>query len=438
MKILLLSQYYAPEPTARAHELGSSLSQRGHKVIAITGFPSYPHGKIYEGYRMRLWEWEKREGVSVLRLPLFPDHSRSVVRRSLYYASFATSASLFGPLVASRADAMYVYLHPPTIGIAAVLISVLRGVPIVCEIQDIWPESLITTGMVQNQRVLKWLDNLERFVYRQSAAIVAVSPGFRPSLIRKGVPAEKIHFISNWANESIHRRVPPSTRLAEASGMAGRFNVLYTGNIGPAQALETVVEAAEKLQDLQEVQFVLAGDGVERPSLEAAVAKRKLSNVRFLGQQPVDRMPDLYALADVLLLHLRRDPLFRITIPSKTLGYLASGKPILTAAPGDATEMVLQANAGLACEAQDSSALASAVRRFYAMSPGVRIQMGEAGREAFLQKYSRGVLVSRYEQLLQSVARRRSPALKGPSAACEGGSVFSGSRDFSSIWSRGK
>jgi colanic acid biosynthesis glycosyl transferase WcaI len=409
MKFLILSQYYAPEPTARAHELGSSLSQRGHEVIAITGFPSYPFGKIYDGYRMRLWEWERREGVSVLRLPLFPDHSRSVTRRGLYYASFATSASVFGPLVASRVDAMYVYLHPPTIGIAAGLIRLLRGVPFVCEIQDLWPESLIATGMVRNRPLLNSLDSLERLVYRHSAAIVVVSPGFTPSLIRKGVPAEKIHVISNWADESVHRPIPPSPSLAQETGMWGRFNVLYTGNIGPAQALETVLEAAENLQDLHEVQFVLAGDGVERPYLEAAAAKRKLSNVRFLGQQPLERMPDLYALADVLLVHLRRDPLFTTTIPSKMLGYLASGKPILAAAPGEATEIVLQAGAGLACEAQDASALASAIRRFYAMPQGVRIQMGEAGREVFLQKYSRGALVSRYEQLLQSVARCRSP-----------------------------
>jgi colanic acid biosynthesis glycosyl transferase WcaI len=406
MKILILSQYYAPEPTPRAHELASSLSQRGHEVIAITGFPSYPLGKIYHGYRMRLWEWERRDGVSVLRLPLFPDHSRSVVRRSLYYASFATSASVFGPLVASRVDVMYVYLHPPTIGIAAWLIRLLRGVPIVCEIQDIWPESLMATGMVRNRRLLSWLDSLERLVYRHSAAIVVVSPGFVPRLIKKGVSAEKIHVISNWADESIDRPMPPSQSLAQETGMRGRFNVLYTGNLGPAQALETVLEAAENLEDLHEVQFVLAGDGVDRPYLESAAAKRKLRNVRFLGQQPRDRIPGLCALADVLLLHLRRDPLFATTIPSKTIGYLASGKPILVAAPGEASEIVLQAKAGLACEAQDASALASAVRRLYATPPAVRIQMGEAGREVFLQKYSRGALVSRYEQLLQSVSRR--------------------------------
>ena len=418
MKILILSQYYAPEPTARAHELASSLSRRGHKTVAITGFPNYPHGEIYDGYRMRLWEWERREGVSVLRLPLFPDHSRSVARRSLYYASFAMAASLWGPLIGTGMDAMYVYLHPPTIGIAAMLIRLLRGVPFVCEIQDLWPESLLATGMVQNQRLLKWLDSLERFVYRHSAAIVAVSPGFVPNLIRKGVPPEKIHVISNWADESVHRPVPPSPKLAQETGMAGHFNVLYTGNMGPAQGLETVVEAADKLQDLRDVQFVLAGEGVERPSLEAAAKKRKLSNVHFLGQQPVDRMSDLYALADVLLLHLRRDQLFTTTIPSKTLGYLASGKPILAAAPGDVSEIVLQAKAGLTCEAQDSSALASTVRRFYTMSPTVRAQMGENGREAFLQKYSRGALVPCYEQLLESVAKHRLPTVKEASAAC--------------------
>jgi colanic acid biosynthesis glycosyl transferase WcaI len=418
MKILILSQYYAPEPTARAHELASSLSHRGHEVMAITAFPSYPHGKIYDGYKIRPWQWEKREGVSILRLPLFPDHSRSTLKRSLSYASFAMSASLLGPLVATRVDVMYVYLHPPTIGVAAGLISFLRGVPFVCEIQDVWPESLLATGIVRNPRVLKWLDSLERFVYKHSAAIVAVSPGFVPSLVRKGVPAGKLHVISNWADESIHRPVPSSPRLARETGMEGRFNVLYTGNMGPAQALETVLRAAEDLQDLRDVQFVLAGQGLEKPYLEAVAAKRKLSNVRFLEQQPVDRVRDLHALADVLLLHLRRDPLFATTIPSKTLSYMASGKPILAAAPGDASDIVLQAGAGLACAAQDSSALANAVRRFYAMSPDTRTQMGEAGRQVFLQKYSRGALVPRYEQVLQSVARRRSTALRETSAAC--------------------
>ena len=407
MRILLLSQLYAPEPDLKVHPLAADLARRGHAVTAITGFPNYPQGRLYDGYRLRPWQWEERQGVRVLRLPLYPDHSRSPVRRSLNYLSFAASASLLGPLLCGPLDAIWVYCPPLTVGVPAWWTGLLRRAPFIFNIHDMWPETLLATGMVRSPQLLGALGALARFVYRRAAAITVVSPGFKRNLVEKGVPPGKIHVIPNWADEEVYRPVPADPALAAQCGMAGRFNVVFAGNMGLAQGLETVLEAAALLRDLPRVQFVLIGDGVAAAELAARAGEQGLANVRFLPRQPAGRMPQYYALADVLLVHLKRDPLFEITIPSKTLAYLACGRPILCAVAGDGAEVVESVGAGLVCPPQEATALAQAVRELYAMPAPRRERMGQAGRQAFLAGYTRRALVDRYEALLLQVAARR-------------------------------
>jgi len=404
---LLLSQWYIPEPDIKVHLLGKGLVARGHQVTSITGFPNYPQGRIYPGFHQRLWQWEHRDGVRVLRLPLYPDHSHSAVRRILNYVSFAASASLMGPVLCGAADVMWVYHPPLTVGIPAWWISLLRHIPFVYEIQDMWPETVVASGMMSSELVAKWLGGLAQFVYRRAAAITVISPGFKRNLVAKGVPPEKIHVIPNWADEDIYKPVPPDPGLAVQHGLSGRFNIIYAGNMGTAQALSNVIEAADLLRDLPQIQFVFIGDGVEEPALRRRAHERGLENVRFLGRQPAAEMPRFYALADALLVHLKRDPLFEITIPSKTLAYLACGRPILAAVSGDAADVVRDAGAGVVCYPEDPEALAAAVRKLYKMSPSEREAMGQAGRAAYLANYTRQVLLNRYEELLTEVARTR-------------------------------
>ena len=190
MKTLLLSQLYHPEPEIKVHLLGKGLVARGHHVTAITGFPNYPLGRIYPGYRQHWWHWENKDGVYVLRLPLYPDHSRSSIKRSLNYLSFAVSASLLGPILCGDADVMWVYHPPLTVGIPAWWIGLLRRMPFIFEIQDMWPDTLPVSGMVSNELVLSWLGRLANFIYRRSAAVTVISPGFKRNLVNKGVPAE--------------------------------------------------------------------------------------------------------------------------------------------------------------------------------------------------------------------------------------------------------
>jgi glycosyltransferase involved in cell wall biosynthesis len=382
------------------HILGKGLVERGHQVSVVTGFPNYPEGRIYPGYRQRLCQREEIDGVRIFRLPLFPDRSRSALRRSANYLSFAASASLLGPAVSGPTDVMLVYHPPSTLGIPAWLISSLRRVPFVYEIQDMWPETLPATGMVRNPFILNALTKLSTFTYRRAAAITVISPGFKRSLVQKGVPEQKIHVVLNWGYEGAYKLVPPDEGLAREWGMLGRFNVVYAGNMGPAQGLHNVLEAARLLTDCPAIQFVLLGHGVDRADLEERVRAKQIPNVRFLPAQPMECMPSVYALADALLIHLVNDPLFEITIPGKTQSYLASGRPLLVAVSGDAADLVLEAGAGVAARPSDPADLARAVRELYARPPEQRQAMGMAGRKYYLENLAPNILIDRYEHLL--------------------------------------
>lgn len=405
MRILILSQWYVPEPVLLLQELAQTLLGRGHGVTVLTGFPNYPSGRLYPGYRTRLLQRETIAGVSIVRVPLYPDHSRSGFRRALNYLSFAISAALLGWWSVSRPDVIFVYHPPLTVGVPAFVLSRLWRVPFVYQIQDMWPETLSATGMVRNRHILGIVGRIATWVYSKAESICVISHGFRASLISKGVPPEKINVISNWVDTTTYYPAQRDSSFAEGLGLAGRFNVIFAGNIGEAQGLETVVEAAAMLSELEKLQFVFVGDGVALPRLKQAVRERRLLNVSFLDPQPSKNMPRMYALADVLLVHLRDDPLFRMTIPHKIFAYMACGKPVLAAVAGDAAEIVSKAGAGLICPPQDPHALALTVQRICDMTEMEREKMGEAGLVAARTKYSREILAGEIESLLLSAVK---------------------------------
>jgi colanic acid biosynthesis glycosyl transferase WcaI len=406
VRILLLSQWYDPEPNIKSHTLARDLQGQGHTLTALTGFPNYPAGELYPGYVLRWRQWEQRDGVRVLRVPLYPEHSRSGLKRILNYLSFALAASTIGAALCGPADVMWVYHPPLTVGLPAWWIGLLRHIPFVYEIQDLWPETLAATGMLNSPRLLKWVGHFGKFVYRRAAAITVISPGFKRNLIEKGVPADKIHVIPNWADEEVYRPVARDETRAREHGLRDRFNIMFAGVMGAAQALDTVLDAAESLRDVPAVQFVLIGDGIDVERLKQQVAARDLTNVRFIGRQPAERMPHFFAWADALLVHLKRDPLFEITIPSKTIAYLACGRPILCGVAGDAADVVRDAQAGLIVPPQDAGALAQAVRDLAHMPVDQREALGRNGRAAFEKHYTRAVLVQKYEALFEEVAAR--------------------------------
>jgi glycosyltransferase involved in cell wall biosynthesis len=346
---------------------------------------------------------ETIEGVPVVRVALYPEHSRSAIKRIVNFLSFAFSSACLAPFLVSRPDVLFVYHPPLTVGIPAIWLSWFWRAPFVYQIQDMWPETLSATGMLEDRRVLSWVARFARSVYARAAAICVISPGFRSNLLSKGVPGEKIQVISNWVDTTVYQPVEPDPVLAESLGLLGRFNVMFAGNMGEAQGLETVVEAAALLQDLPDIQFVLVGDGTVEPKLQDMARARGLANVRFLGRHPIGDMPHLYALAAVLLIHLKDDPLFRITIPHKTFTYMASGKPVLAAMAGDAADLVVTSAAGLVCKPGDPAALADTVRRFFELPAADRLRMARNGLKAVHDRFSRDQIVGGLETILRHV-----------------------------------
>jgi glycosyltransferase involved in cell wall biosynthesis len=389
------------------HYLCSGLVKKGHAVTALTGFPNYPKGKTYVGYKQKVYQKELIDGVRVIRIPVYPDRSRSFLKRSLNNLSFPAASSILGGFLTDRPDVMLVQHPPITLGIPAYLISRIHRIPFVFLIQDMWPETLPATGMVSNPTILKAIGRLAKFTYAKAKSIAVISPGFKRNLVEKGVPEEKVEVIYNCAYESSFPSVEKDHSLGKELGLIGYFNILYAGNIGPAQGLHNVIDAASLLTDIQDLHFVFMGDGVERERLERTVVERSLRNIKFVNRIPMEKMPFIYAQVEAVMVHLTDDPLFEITIPGKTQSCLLSGRPIIASVNGDAADLVVKAGAGFAVKAMDPDGLAQAVRGLYNMPSNEREAMGLSGRNFYLKNLSPEVQVKKYEQLFKEIIERR-------------------------------
>ena len=375
-RVLLLTQWFDPEPTFKGLVFARELVRQGFELEVVTGFPNYPGGRLYAGYKIKLIQREFIDGVQITRLPLYPSHDISAVSRVMNYLSFAASAFVYCLFITKRADVMYAYHPPLTVGIAASLIRKLRDIPLVYDIQDMWPDTLRATGMLNNFQALALVGRVCDWVYKQVDQLVVLSPGFKRLLVQRGVSDRKIEVIYNWADESA--LISQDGSLPEDFPGRDRFRVMFAGNIGKAQALDTLLDAAAMLQGSSfRASFVLLGGGLEVSRLKARANQMKLGNVVFLPPVPMSEVGTLLAAADVLLVHLRKDPLFEITIPSKTQAYMAAGKPLLMAVEGDAAALVSQARCGLVTESENPQALADSVETFSAMPACDLNAMGE-------------------------------------------------------------
>ncbi len=403
MRILLLTQYFAPEPAAKFTELARDLGTRGHQVQVLTSFPCYPHGRTYEGYRQAFSRQEIIDGNLVTRVAQFPDHSRSVFKRALYYFSFALSAATIGLIQTKRADVIYVYQSALPTGLAAWVISRVKRMPYVLDVVDLWPESVAATGILHNRLLLWLIRAVAKFIYKRADRIHVITKGYRQNLIAMGVAPEKIRVLYHWPSSGCAAPAPRDEQLARQEGFHGRFNIFYAGQVGPCQQLQTVLKAAELLKDLPKVQFVIAGSGVDYASLEQQATTLQLENVRFLGRRPPHEIAKMYALSEMLLVHLKPDPMSRVSIPSKTFSYMAAGRPLLMAIEGEAGEMIQRHQCGTTVKPSEPVALADAVRKHYTETPETRQTYGDAARKAYLENYCKEVLIPKVENSLLQV-----------------------------------
>jgi lipopolysaccharide/colanic/teichoic acid biosynthesis glycosyltransferase/glycosyltransferase involved in cell wall biosynthesis len=403
MKILIVTQWFEPEPTFKGLLFAKELVARGHEVEVLTGFPNYPGGKVYPGYKIRPWVREKIGGVDVLRVALYPSHDNSKLHRILNYASFALSAIVFGTVMIGKPDVMYVYHPPITVGLAAAIIGFLRRTPFVYDIQDLWPDTVVASGMLSNPGALGLLGSLCKLVYRRASHITVLSRGFKETLARRGVPPDKIDVIYNWCDETVFKG--DSKSEARLASSADKFSILFAGTMGTAQGLDSVLHAAQICRrTVPTVEFVFIGGGVERAGLERMAEEMQLDNVRFLPRQPMHAMGRILVGADALLVHLKDNPLFRITIPSKTQAYLAAGKPILMGVRGDAADLVKQSQSGILCEPGNPQSIADAVKKLADAGTERLSAMGRSGRAFYEIALSLSIGVEKFDRIFKAAA----------------------------------
>lgn len=388
MRIAFITQWYDPEVGSAAipGAVVRALQQRGHEVEVITGFPNYPTGRLYEGYRVRPYRREEIRGVVVHRVPLYPNHDSSAVRRIINFLSFMVSATVMAPVLGRRCQVALVYSTPATVGLVGVVMRALLRRPFVLYVQDLWPDTLTATGMLPRRmiRPAEWL--LHRFcnlVYRSAAHIAVISPGMKTLLQTRGVPEAKIDVVYNWVDEHLFRPAP-ATRSDNAS-----FTVMYAGSIGAVQGLDVAVRALAMLRPDEDVRLRLIGAGAEVSSLERLASELGVSTrVSFAGPRPVQEMSEVMAGADVQLVCLKDDPLFHLTMPSKIQAILASGRPVITCAPGDAAALTTESGAGWSVAPGDAAGLVEAIREARALPHQELEELGKAGHVFYEEKLS--------------------------------------------------
>jgi len=403
MRVLILSQFFEPEPLPKTMDLAQGLVARGHSVTVITGFPNYPSGNLYPGYRIRLFARDTVRGIPVLRTALFPSHGTSITGRLANYGSFMLS-SVLGAFLTPACDVMYVWHPPLTIGVSAWLIGRLKGIPYVYDVQDIWPDGGVWTGIVRSGGFLvRAMHLLERFVYAKADHLLVVTEGAKRNLMAKGVPERKLSIASQLSDDKLFSRYDPARadEIARRFGFSERFVVMFTGNIGLVQGLDSALAAAGLLQDAHpDVLFAIIGDGTDRGRLMAQSKALGLKSVLFIDHQPMKDIPDFVANAGALLLPLKPSPISELAIPLKTFAYMASGRPIVAALTGAAADLISRAGAGFAVDPENPQALADAILRLKALTAEERAAIGARARAYLVAHHSKERVIDDHVAML--------------------------------------
>ncbi len=402
MNILVVSQYFWPEEF-RINDLAAGLVEKGHTVTVLTGIPNYPGGSFFPGYGIFGRAQRSYRGVKIIRVPLVPRGKGGAMRLLLNYFSFAFFASLLGPfLCRGKFDLIFVsQFSPVTMGLPAVVLKKTKSAPLFFWVQDLWPESLSATGAVRSAFVLKLVGKLVAGIYHACDLILVQSKAFIASVRSFGVPADRILYFPNSAEE-LYRPLDLDKDAAERRHIPEGFIVMFAGNIGAAQDFETIISAAHKLREHKDIFWILIGDGRMRPWVEQEIEARGLRGTcSLLGRHPVQAMPRFFALADALLVTLKDEEIFKFTIPSKVQSYLASAKPIIASLSGEGARIIEEAGAGVTCRPEDPDALAQSVLKVYHMQYNERKAMGFKGREYFEKNFERGMLLDHLERMIQ-------------------------------------
>lgn len=403
MKLLIVTQYFWPE-TFIINDLALTLARQGHDVVVATGKPNYPDGKIFDGYTAGGAQIERfGDHITVVRAPMRPRGGGGAINLLRNYVSFAMGGALWFPwlLRGYEFDAIVSFVPSPISGaIPAIAVKWVKGAHLAVWVQDLWPETLEATGYVRSRAVMRAVAGVVRAIYAATDTVLVQSRAF-VAPVAKRARRDKIVYFPNSVRDPVSNEIPELPRRELAELLTGHFCVLFGGNVGSAQAIETIVEAAQRLRDLDDVRIVIVGSGSLSQWLEETIASRGLTNVVPVGRVPMSVMPAFYERAAALLVTLKDHEILSYTVPSKLQAYLASGRPIIAALNGEGARIVEEAGAGLTCAAEDPAALASCIRTLYGSTVTERERMGRAGRNYFLEHFDMERQAERLVELLE-------------------------------------
>src|SRR5882724_8928410 len=392
-------------PAARAAELARHWVDEGHEVTVLTGFPNHPTGVVPPEYRSQFWRLVTRRmwnGVHLIRTWLLPFPNRKPYERMLNYGSFFASSAITG-LFTSKPDVLIATSPQLLVALSGWWLAFVKRVPFVFEVRDLWPESLAAVGVGDgNSLLIRILGKIAGFLYRRASAIVVVTEAFKTFLVANwGVPVEKVFVVENGVETEMFAPQPDRESKKKELGTEGKFLVCYTGTMGLAHGLETLIEAASALQTRNpRVQFLLIGEGADRERIVSLAEQRGLTNLKFLGQQPRENSPAFISASDACLVMLKKAELFKTVIPTKMLEFMSCARPIILAVDGQAREIMDAAQAGIFVEPENVRELVEAIEKL-ASDPASCATLGQNGREYIVRKFSREQTSRDYIEVLR-------------------------------------
>ncbi|MCX8523547.1 glycosyltransferase family 4 protein [Chryseobacterium formosus] len=399
MNILIITQYFYPE-NFKSNDLAFELKNRGHDVTVLTGIPNYPEGEIFEGYGFFKNRKQVVNGVKVIRSLLLPRGKGGGLRLFANYYSFAFFASIKAFFLGLNNSFDSIIVHEPspiTQYYPALLINKLWKTPVYFWVMDLWPESLSIAGGVKNKFVLNYYTKVIKSFYKNSEKILITSKGFRGAINKKGDFNNKIVYFPNWAEDSISEGnkdfpIPP---------LPDGFKVMFAGNIGEAQDLDNIMMAALQLTENKNIKFILVGDGRKMPFVRDFVQNHKLDDtVSIMGRFPVEAMSSFFDKADVMLVTLKDDPIFNLTVPAKLQAYMSASKPVVAMLNGEGAENIIDADCGFTVAAGDYSSLAKTILAASQLSNIELQQMGNNSRKYYEDNFKMSSCISNLEKII--------------------------------------
>lgn len=400
MRILVVSQYFWPE-NFKINDLCLGLKERGHTVTVLTGIPNYPKGKFYDNYSFWKSNDEEWNGIKIYRSKLF-SRGNNGIRLMLNYGSFVLFGALKSLFIKEKFDKIFVFEPSPvTVGLPAMFVARKMKIPYYFWVQDLWPESLSAAGGINNKTILSFFDKITRSIYKSAEKVLVQSEGFIEYIVKQGIPREKIIYYPN-STESFYKPVAASEVHQQKMPKDG-LKVLFAGNLGEAQSLDTLVGAAKILKDKQiQVNWILLGDGRQKEHLVSEIKRKGLEeNFHLLGSYPSEEMPLFFGCVDALIVSLKKNDIFALTIPSKLQSYMACGKPIIASLEGEGAKIVEESKSGFVSPPDDADGLAENIIMLYNSDNDKRAEMSQNGLKYFNEQFERELLLDKLIEILK-------------------------------------